>query len=162
MTYVPIIPSSTVPQPTDTDHRDLITALKLLSGEECVRDASQAQVILVGLTESRHDDVAEDARAVMKTGLAQGWFENAVPSYYILRDIAQRSIAKYEKGPSTQQQRLFMVLLGGLVAFGLAAFLYVQQSGTETPPFIMIAVVVMLILVLGAMVAALKVKNLEL
>ena len=71
MTYVPIIPPTTSQQLTDTDHRDLITALKLLSGEECVRDARQAQVLLVGLTESHHADVAQDARAIMQTGLAQ-------------------------------------------------------------------------------------------
>ena len=159
MTYVPIIPSTTTQQPTDTDRRDLLTALKLLSGEDCLRDARQAQVILVGLTESRHDDVAEDARAVVKMGLAQGWFEDAVPNYTILRDVAARSIAKYERESSAQQQRLVMALIGGFVAFGLGAYLYVQQSGTETPPFIMIAVVAMLVVVLLGAMLALKSKG---
>ena len=159
MTYVPIIPPAATQQQADTDHRDLITALKLLSGEDCVRDARQAQVILVGLTESRHDDVAEDARSVMKMGLAQGWFEDAVPNYTILRDVAARSSAKYEKGSSAQQQRLVMALIGGLAAFGLGVYLYVQQSGMETPPFIMIAVVALLIVVLFGLMAAFKAKD---
>lgn len=160
MSYVPIIPSATPQQQADTDHRDLITALKLLSGEDCIRNVRQAQVLLVGLTESRHDDVAEDARAVMKTGLAQGWFEDTVPNYYILRNIAERSITTYETSPSLRQKRLLMVLIGGLVAFGLSVYLYLQQSGAEAPPFILIAIVAFLLIVLLGAVAALKAKNL--
>jgi len=154
MTYVPIIPPTTTQQPTDTDHRDLITALKLLSGEECMRDVGQAQVLLVGLTESRHDDVAADARAIMQTGLKQGWFEDAVPNYYTLRNIAERSIATYEKGPSAQQQRLVMALLGGLVALALGVYFFFQASGGESPPYIMIALVAFLIIALFGVLAA--------
>lgn len=112
-----------------------------------MRDARQAQTLLVGLTESRHDDVADDARAVMKMGLAQGWFEDATPSYSILRDVAARSIETFEKGPSAQQRRLVIALVGGLVAFGLGAFLYARQSGAEMPPYVLIALVAMLIIV---------------
>ena len=159
MTYVPIIPPVSSQEPTDTDHRDLITALKLLSGEECMRDARQAQVLLVGLTESRHDDVVDDARAVLKMGLSQGWFEDTKPSYFILRDVAARSIATYEKGPTVRRQQLVMALIGGLVALGLGAYLYVQQSGAEAPPFLVIAIVAMLLVVgLGA-IASFKAKN---
>ena len=159
MTYVPIIPPTTTQQPTDTDHRDLITALKLLSGEECMRDVGQAQVLLVGLTESRHDDVAADARAIMQTGLKQGWFEDAVPNYYTLRNIAERSIATYEKGPSAQQQRLVMALLGGLVALALGVYFFFQASGGESPPYIMIALVAFLIIALFGVLAAAKAKS---
>lgn len=157
MTYVPIIPHVPSSEPTDTDRRDLLTALKLLSGEECLRDARQAQTILVGLTESRHDDVADDARAIMQTGLKQGWFENTPPNYYTLRNIAERSMETYEKGPDTQQQRLIMALLGGLVAFGLGVVLYVRQSGGESPPWIMIALVASVIVV--TLMAFLMKKN---
>ena len=147
MTYVPIVPTVTTSEPTDTDRRDLITALKLLSGEECVRDARQAQVILVGLTESRHDDVADDARAIMQTGLNQGWFEDTVPNYYTLRNIAERSITQYEKGPDAQQKRLVIALLGGVFALGLGVLFYFRSAGgTESPPWIMMALVAGLII----------------
>ena len=147
MTYVPIVPHVPTTEPADTDRRDPLTALKLLSGEECLRDAQQAQVILVGLTESRHDDVAEDARAIMQTGLKQGWFEHTVPNYYTLRNIAEHSIGRYEKGGDAQRQRLMMALLGGLVALGLGVMFYVRSSGMESPPWIMIALVAGLIVV---------------
>lgn len=142
MTYVPIVPHVPASESSDTDRRDLITALKLLSGEDCIRDARQAQTILVSLTESRHDDVADDALAIMQTGLKQGWFEENPPNYYILRGIAERSIEKYEKGSNTRQQRMIMALVGGLAAFlGLAVLLFFRQSGGESPPWIMIALV---------------------
>ncbi len=148
MTYVPIVPHVPSSEPTDTDRRDLLTALKLLSGEECVRDVRQAQTILVGLAESHHDDVAADARAIMQTGLKQGWFEDTTPNYYTLRNIAERTVEAYEKGPDTQQKRLKMALAGGLAAFGLGLFFYLQaSSGMTSPPWIMIALVAGVIIV---------------
>ena len=148
MTYVPIVPHVPSTEPADTDRRDLLTALKLLSGEECVRDARQAQVLLIGLTESRHDDVADDAWAIMRTGLKQGWFENTMPNYDTLRNFAERSLARYEKGGDAQRQRMLLALVGGLVAFlGLAVMLFIRQSGMESPPWILIALVGGLIVV---------------
>ncbi len=147
MTYVPIVPTITSPETTDNDHRDLITALKLLSGEDCIRDASQAQVILVGLTESQHDDVAEDAIALMQTGLKQGWFENTVPNYYTLRNIAERSVATFEKGGNAQQRRLLITLLGGIFALGLGVMFYFQASGGFPSEFPMILVIGLIVAV---------------
>lgn len=81
------------------------------------------------------------------SGLKQGWFESTIPNYYTLRNIAERTIEAYEKGPDAQQQRLKMALLGGLVVFALGVYFYVQSSGMESPPWIMIALVAGVIIV---------------
>ncbi len=141
MTYVPIIVPSSSPEPVDTDRRDLVTALKLLSGEGCVRDAQQAQVILVGLTESHHPDVAHDAQALMQAGLKEGWFETTVPKYFTLCTLAERSLRKaQQQGGASQQLKLALSLLVGLVALGVGVFAYIGASGMQ-PPWVLIALV---------------------
>lgn len=150
-----IIPvGSSVPaQQVDTDHRDLLTALKLLSGEECVRDASQAQVLLLGLTESKHDDVANDARAVMKTGLDRGWFEDTAPKFYELRLFAERSLTTYEKGPQQRQLQLALLIAGGIFTLVLGLFFYMRtSSGDAQPPMIMMSLIAMIVMGLGVFV----------
>ncbi|MFT5514262.1 MAG: hypothetical protein ACI80V_000368 [Rhodothermales bacterium] len=42
-------------------HKELRVALRLLSGQDCQRDASAAQVMLLKLGEGRHKKVAQDA-----------------------------------------------------------------------------------------------------
>ena len=65
-------------------------------------------------------------------------------------------IEAYEKGPNIQQQQLG---IGGLVAFGLGVYWVLQKSGVEWPPFIMIAVAAMLVVVLFGAMAAFKAKG---
>ena len=151
---LPIVPSSGL-QRTDNDHRDLLTALKLLSGENCLRDAKQAQVILVGLTESTHTDVADSAKIVMQAGLARDWFEDKTPHFFELHNLAEKAIANFEKGPNRVKQTLAMVVAGLLVFFGVAVYLYTRnmEGGSDAPNYMIIAVAVLTLLILGIFVA---------
>ena len=156
-----IIPVHTPQHPAsvDNDHRDLITAMKLLSGTDCVRDASQAQRILVGLTESRHQDVASDAASIMQTGMKRGWFEQSAPKYYDLKLLAETSIANFEKPPVRQKAQL-MILIAGLVTLllGLVAFFGVEQGFAE-PPTIMMAIAGLTLVLLLAFLFKIKVRS---
>lgn len=151
MSYIPIITPTTAESPNDTDHRDLITALKLLSGEDCLRDVRQAQTMLVGLTESRHDEVVDDARAVLKTGLAEGWFENTVPKYYTLCNLAERSIAQYKKGANNRQKQvqIVMLVIGLAVLLMTGMVLFIRTTNPGPQPWILIALVGLLVVSLG-------------
>jgi hypothetical protein len=135
-------------RPADTDHRDLLTALKLLSGQDCRRDAAQAQVLLVGLTESRQPDVAQDARAVMRAGLARGWFEDTPPKFFELERLAEASLAHYRRTP---QQGPLLVALGlGLFALLGGVVFFVRSSGISLEPATLWgAVAVLLLVVVG-------------
>lgn len=148
-----LVPVSTPPTSTftDQDHRDIVTAIKLLSGQDCIRDASQAQRILVGLTESKHEDVAADAGAIMKAGLKNGWFEHSVPKYYDLQLLAETSIANYKRNPARQKLQLLLVL-GGLAFLltGLVAFFIAQ--GSAEPSIIMMTVAGLTLVMLLALI----------
>ena len=142
---------SPVTTPSDNDHRDLLTSLRLLSGQDCKRDARQAQVLLVGLTESEHKDVAEDARSVMRAGLARGWFDETVPQFYELRNLAKASLENFEKKPG-QKMQLILVAVGLLVMvmFGLVFFFRMGGGGLDiaiAPMIPLIAILVILGLV---------------
>ncbi|MFQ5572202.1 MAG: hypothetical protein ACE5G0_21205 [Rhodothermales bacterium] len=157
-----IIPvgTPTPPAQPDTDHRDLITALKLLSGQECKRDAAQAQVLLVGLTESRHDDVAQDARVIMQAGLSRGWFEDTAPKYYELRMLAERAIANYENRSDPRRKQLALLLVGGLVAFIAGVLVYARTSGSfSLPPGTLMFVIVGLMVVAAGVLVFIKAKQ---
>lgn len=123
------------------DTRDLVTAMRLLSGKDCKRDASQAQVLLVRLSESAERDIAIDADQMLKRSLAADWFGDAVPHYFELERIAEKSLrsAKSRNQLATSLALgvgLLVLLVGGLVAFSFAS------GGTgEDPPWIMLALV---------------------
>ena len=108
----------------DSDHRDLLTALKLLSGKECLRDAQQAHTMLVGLTGSQHDTLARDAQAVLSAGMARDWFGEKIPHYFELERIAEQSLAEAAKNPAHARYAVkigiaLLLLLAGLLAFFL-------------------------------------------
>jgi len=148
--YVPVV-TGQQNSVQDADHRDLNTALRLLSGHECKRDASQAQVLLVGLTESTHPDVAADSKAIMKAGLARGWFESTTPKIYDLEMLAETSLAKYRTGDAAQlQKKMVMLVIVGLVMFlGLGLFYFDRASSgggeSSIEPGLLIAIFVAVI-----------------
>ncbi len=142
MTYIPIFPHVPITESNDTDRRDLFTAIRLLSGHECVRDAQSAQKILVGLTQSNHQDVADVSRAIMQTGGKEGWFEMTIPNYLTLSIIAEHALKNDNRGISAERMRLKLALLGGLVTFGLGVFFYFQVSGSASISWIMIFLIV--------------------
>lgn len=157
--YVPVPAGGGVPAPADHDHRDLLTAIRLLSGYECRRDADQAQVLLVGLTESRHEDVREDARAIMKSGLSRGWFEATAPRYSELERLAERSIAAFRSSGSgaARKKEITILLAGGLAMLvGLATFFLVEGGSVRLDGSIWMLLTGVLLMVLLIFAVALK------
>ncbi len=122
-----IIPAGTSTSLTvkDHDHRDLLTAIKLLSGHECIRDVSHAQAMILGLTESKHEEVAAEAQSIMQSALKYGWFEDTVPKYLDLKLLADKTIKRHDQPNSNQKLQILMLviglalLMGGLIAFML-------------------------------------------
>ncbi len=129
------------------DHStELITAMRLLSGKDCKRDASQAQVLLVRLSESRQKDIALDAEDILKASLSKNWFDDVVPRFSELERIAEVSLSKKNSNPDQRRiltlgVGMFILLIGGVLVFKSAS-----GSGGEGPPWIMIALLATLIL----------------
>ena len=141
---VPVVHSQT---PANTDHKELAAALKLLAGFECQRDAQQAHTMLVRLTESDQQAVADDARTVLGEGLRKDWFGERKPFYQDLVALASRT-AGGKNAPAAA--KLVIALLIGLVALALGVFLFLQQSGGGgEPPYMAIAVGVLIVIVAG-------------
>lgn len=118
MSYVPVIIPTSDTQ--TTDRQGLQTAIKLLAGEGCERDAQQAHLMLVELSESKMAEVASDAQAILDMGAQQGWFALERPAYSMLRHMAARTLAKVE-----QQQRMLRFLVPLLAGSAVLLFLLV-------------------------------------
>ncbi len=94
----------------------MITAIKLLSGHECIRDESQAQAMILGLTESKHEEVAAEAKSIMQSGMKYGWFKESTPRYIDLKLLADRTIKVHNK-PAENQKMQILMLVTGLAIF---------------------------------------------
>lgn len=115
--------SSGYPEHPMSDAVDLKVAIKLLSGTECERDASQAQKMLLRLVESQDRIVASDAQRLVKAGVSNKWFSEKTPRHYELERIAEASLARLARNPQLLQIRIAVVAGIALLVAGIVAFL---------------------------------------
>ncbi len=140
-----LLPSVRTQAVSKLDRKELSAALKLLAGYECLRDAQQAHIMLVRLTESDHRAVAEDARSVLSEGMRKDWFGDTKPFYQDLIALASRS----SRGAASDAlSRIsvpagLMALVGGLVVFS-------YESTGEINIAMLVAAVGILVVALAA------------
>ena len=108
--------------------------MRLLSGHECQRDPSQAQALLVRLTESNQRDVAADANDILQAGLKRGWFAQTKPFHQDLQQLAART---GNRRSSLQTRKLAVVFGLGSVALLLGVFSYFSRQGAQMPSIVM-------------------------
>ncbi len=143
-----LVPTVYTPATSNTDHKELAAALRLLAGFECNRDAQQAHTMLVRLTESDRRDVADDARTILREGMRKEWFEDRKPFYQDLIALASRTDGGQKSGA---QRQLLVGLLAGFLALALGAFFFLRQSDPQIDmPIVAIAVGILIIVVAGA------------
>lgn len=143
---VPVIPQPQV-APQD-DLVDLKVAIRLLSGHECERDGSQAQRMLLRLSESADPVVAADARRLVKAGASNKWFSEKSPRHYELERIAEASLARLARRPHALRTRLALVTGLAVLVAGLLAFLAMSGDPVGTDrEFPIVAVLIFLVIV---------------
>lgn len=139
----------------DREYRELVTSLRLLAGKDCLRDPSQAQVILVNLSESNNKRIAEDAQAILRSALAKNWFTDAEAKYYELERLAEKSIAYYrtssKRARAAVSVAVVLMLLASLLVFRLYSEDGIDFDWTQAPIFVGI-----LILALGVLAIWIK------
>lgn len=144
----PVIPQQTAVQPDEGV--DLKVAIRLLSGFECERDASQAQKMLLRLAESADPVIASDAARIVKAGAANKWFTEKAPRQYELERIAEKSLARLADRPIRQQRAVMIATLLALFMAGLFGWLAV--SGGRVPIAPLIVAILIALAILGPLV----------
>ncbi len=125
--------------------RDMITAMRLLSGKDCKRDASQAQVLLVKLSQSDDRDIATDAETMLRVSLSSNWFDDKSPHFFVLERIAQKSLQKRSRTDAHGQRVAIVIGLLVLLFGGIGAYSYASGGSGENPPWILLSVVAAMI-----------------
>jgi hypothetical protein len=138
----PVIPHPNASQPDESV--DLKVAMKLLSGYECERDASQAQRMLLRLAESTDAVIASDAARVVKAGAANKWFTEKTPKQYELERIAEATLTRLARRPSLRRVQVLALVLAGVIAAGLLVLLAAGGGSGDGTPLQLVAIIVFL------------------
>lgn len=138
----PVIPHQTATQPDEGV--DLKVAIKLLSGFECERDASQAQKMLLRLAESTDTVIASDAARIVKAGAANKWFTEKTPKQYELERIAEATLTRLARRPSRQRVQILALVLAGVIAAGLFVLLAAGGGSGDAIPLQPVVIIVFL------------------
>jgi Flp pilus assembly protein TadB len=100
--------------------------MRLLAGYECQRDAAEAQVMLVQLSESKNSRIASDAQAIISAAVKRDWFGQRTPFLQDLEQLAERTRGGRSAGPSVITLKI--ALVAGVLMLALLLGLFLQRG----------------------------------
>jgi hypothetical protein len=115
--------------------------MRLLAGKDCLRDAAEAQRMLLYIAEGADKVAAADAVSILQRAMKNGWLEERTPLYSELERLAEASLSR-----NSRTTEIKLALVAGLTLLALLGGVFFALETSVEIPWILIGVVCLIVL----------------